>query len=280
MKTNLLSIFTDVVQLVVIAIAIYCFTLPAQAQNQPSPLLTAEHRQKIEQAVWRWSVDTQNLLETIHWLDELTRNTPESSALGELSRLKFMHAQLETNKRQRIHLFEQSIAAADRALTLNPNHAPALFWKAVAMGKIVEDSGIFKALKRMRPMEKLLLRVVELDERYENAGAHRALGRIYHLLPAFPISFGNNQKAYTHLKRARALFPDDLITRAFYADLLFDLGKKTEARLHAQFVLTAPIAEEEVAEFAQYVNIARTVASKTGNSLAQLDTSSITVDDY
>ena len=280
MKTNLLSILTDVAQIVVIAIAISCFTLPVQAQNQLSPILTVEQRQKISQAVWRWSVDTHHLLETIDWLDELTRNTPESSALAELSRLKFMRAQLETNKRQRIHLFEQSIATADRALNLNPNHTPALFWKAVAMGKIVEDSGIFKALKRMRQMEKLLLRVVELDERYENAGAHRALGRIYHLLPAFPISFGNNQKAYTHLKRAHTLFPDDLITRAFYADLLFDLGKKTEAQIHAKFVLTAPIAEEEIEEFAQYINIARTVASKTGNSLAQLDASSIAGDDY
>ena len=138
------------------------------------------------------------------------------------------------------------------------------------MGKMAEDSGILNALRMIRPMEKMLLKVVALDERYENAGAHRALGRMYHKLPGFPISFGSNQKALMHLKRAHALFPEDVITRAFYAEVLYDEGKKEEARKHADFVLATPIADEDALEFAEYVNIALAVIEKTGGSEVKL----------
>ena len=110
------------------------------------------------------------------------------------------------------------------------------------------------------------MKVITLDEKYENAGAHRALGRMYHKLPGFPISFGSNQKALAHLKRAHELFPRDIITRAFYAEVLYDEGRKAEARRHADFVLAAPIDEEDALEFAEYVDIALGVVKKTSSS--------------
>jgi len=229
-------------------------------------LLTEENQQKIELAVWKYAVDTPLLLKTIDWLRELTQDSRESAAFAELSRLQFMEAQLERNKNRRVQLFKNCVVVADRALALNKNDVRGLFWKAAAMGKMAEDSGMVNALRMLRPMENLLLKVVMLDEQYENAGAHRALGRIYHKLPGFPVSFGSNQKALMHLKRAHELFPRDVITRAFYAELLYDEGRKDEARKHADFVLATPIADEDALEFAEYVDIALAVINKTGGS--------------
>jgi len=247
-------------------IAFVCLTSPVYAQNTSATLLTEENQQKIELAVWKYAVDTPLLLKTIDWLRELTKHSPESTAIAELSRLQFMEAQLERNKNRRIQLFKNCVAVADRALALNAQDVRGLFWKAAAMGKMAEDSGIVNALRMIRPMENLLLKVVALDEKYENAGAHRALGRIYHKLPGFPISFGSDQKALMHLKRAHELFPRDVITRAFYAELLYDVGRKEEARKHADFVLATPIADEDALEFAEYVDIALGVINKTGGS--------------
>ncbi len=247
-------------------IAFSCLTSPVYAQNVSATLLTEENQQKIELAVWKYAVDTPLLLKTISWFRELTQHSQESAAFAELSRLYFMHAQLERNKNRRIQLFENCVAVADRALALNKNDVRGLFWKAAAMGKMAEDSGMVNALRLLRPMENLLLKVVALDEKYENAGAHRALGRIYHKLPGSPISFGGNQKALMHLKRAHELFPRDVITRAFYAELLYDEGRKDEARKHADFVLATPIADEDALEFAEYVDIALGVINKTGGS--------------
>lgn len=251
-------------------LATACLTALVFIQSASATLLTPENQQKIELAAWKYAVDIPLLVETIDWLRELTRNSRESAAIAELSRLKFMRAQLELDKNYRVQLFERCIATADRALALNANDVRGLFWKAAAMGKMAEDSGVLNALRMLRPMEKMLLKVATLDENYENAGAHRALGRIYHKLPGFPISFGSNQKALQHLKRAHELFPRDVITRAFYAELLYDEGRKDEARKHADFVLAAPIADEDALEYAEYVNIALAIVEKTGGSEVKL----------
>ncbi|AEJ00099.1 hypothetical protein Nit79A3_0192 [Nitrosomonas sp. Is79A3] len=250
----------------IMVIAVACLTAPVFAQSISPTLLTEENKQKIELAVWRYAIDTPLLVETIDWFRDLTRNSQESTAIAELSRLKFMIAQLEMDKNRRVQLFERCIAIADQALALNANDVRGLFWKAAAMGKMAEDSGIVNAFRMLRPMEKMLLKVVTLDEKYENAGAHRALGRMYHKLPGFPISFGSNQKALVHLKRAHELFPRDIITRAFYAEVLYDEGRKAEARRHADFVLATPIDEEDALEFAEYVDIALGVVKKTSGS--------------
>ena len=270
MKLNIQQLERKFIQFAYWVIAIACLTASAFAQSVSPTLLTAENKQKIELAVWRYAIDTPLLVETIDWFRELTRNSRESAAIAELSRLEFMQAQLELDKDRRVQLFENCIAIADQALVLNANDVRGLFWKAAAMGKMAEDSGVLSALRMLRPMEKMLLQVVVLDERYENAGAHRALGRMYHKLPGFPISFGSNQKALMHLKRAHALFPEDIITRAFYAEVLYDEGRIDEARKHADFVLAAPIADEDALEFAEYVNIALAIIEKTGGSEVKL----------
>lgn len=251
-------------------LVIACLATPTAALGTSSTLLTPENTQKIELAVWKYAIDTPLLLETIDWLHDLTRHSKESAALAELSRLKFMQAQLELDQQRRVRLFENAIEIADQALAQNGDDVRGLFWKAAAMGKVAEDSGIINALRMLRPMESMLLKVVELDENYENAGAHRALGRMYHQLPGFPISFGSNQKALMHLKRAHELFPRDVITRAFYAELLYDIGRKEEARRHAEFILATPIADEDAREFAEYVGIAQVVIKKTGRTEVRL----------
>ncbi|SFD84043.1 TRAP transporter T-component [Nitrosomonas sp. Nm166] len=247
-------------------ITVTYLAIPVFASSASATLLTPENKQRIELAVWKYAVDAPLLLETINWFRDVTQNSRESAAIAQLSRLQFMQAQLETDKDRRLQLFENCVATADRALALNADNVAGLFWKVAAMGKMAEESGILNALKMLRPMEKMLLQVVALDEKYENAGGHRALGRMYHQLPGFPLSFGSNQKALKHLMRAHELFPRDVITRVFYAEVLYDVGKIEEARKHADFVLTAPIADEDALEYAEYVNIALNIVRKTGGS--------------
>lgn len=270
MKSNMLQLERGFILYISLMIVAASFNGSAFAQDTSSTLLTPENKQKIELAVWRYAIDKPLLMETIHWFREVTRNSRESAAIAQLSRLEYMHAQLENDKNRRVQLFENCVAIADQALALNANDVSGLFWKAAAMGKIAEDTGVLNALRMLRPMEQMLLKVVALDEKYENAGGHRALGRMYHKLPGFPISFGSNQKALTHLKWAHELFPEDIITRAFYADILYDEGRKEEARKHANFVLATPIDEEDAREFSAYVNIAMDIVRKTSDSAIKL----------
>ena len=225
--------------------------------------LPEEYQQKIDTAVMRNSVDRPALLSTIAWIKQLALNTRSSKVTAELARLKFANAEVETEKSKRIELYKGCIVTADKALAINANEVGALYWKAVAIGKLSEESGILNALRMTRPMEQLFLRVIALDENFDSAGAHKALGRMYYKLPGFPISFGNKEKALFHLKRAHTLFPNDIITRAFYAEVLLDMGRVQEAREHAIFILAIPVEVENSFRYSRFIEIARNIAKKT-----------------
>jgi len=227
-----------------------------------SEFLPDEYRQKIDLAVHRNAVDRATLLTTIEWIKQLALDTQNPSVIAELARLECAHAEVELQKSKRLEYYKQCIETADKALARNANDVVAIYWKAVAMGKLSEEMGVLNALRMTRSMENLFLRVIALDEHYDEAGGHKALGRIYHKLPGFPISFGSNEKALYHLQRAYALYPNDIITRAFYAEILFDTGNKRMARQHAEFILTAPIEVENQFRFQKFVEIAREIISK------------------
>ena len=226
--------------------------------------LPDEYRQKIDVAVKRNAVDRPALLSTITWIKQLAQSTNSPEAIAELARLEYANAEVETEKNKRIELYKGCISTADKALAINADEIGALYWKAAAIGKLSEESGIINALRMTRPMEQLFLRVIALDEKYDNAGAHKALGRMYYKLPGFPISFGNKEKALFHLYKAHALFPDDIITRAFYAEVLLDLGRVQEARKHAEFILGTPVEVENSFRYSRFIEIARDIARKTG----------------
>ncbi|SEQ86270.1 TRAP transporter T-component [Nitrosomonas sp. Nm51] len=229
-----------------------------------SEYLPDTYQQKIDRAVQRNAIDRPALLATITWIKQLAETTQSPEVIAELARLQCANAEVETKRDKQIELYKDCVATADRALTIRSNEIAALYWKAVAIGKLSEESGVLNALHLMRPMEKLFLRVIELDEQYDQAGAHKALGRIYHKLPRFPISFGSTRKALFHLKSALRLFPNDIIARAFYAELLFDLGKKQEAYRHAKYILDFPIAAENIFRYSRFIDIARHLSEKAG----------------
>ncbi|MCP5242467.1 TRAP transporter TatT component family protein [Nitrosomonas sp.] len=233
----------------------------AQAANEYLP---DTYQQKIDQAVQRNAIDRPALFATITWIKQLAESTQAPKVIAELARLQCANAEVEAERTKRIELYRGCIETTDRALAIHSDEIVAIYWKAVAIGKLSEESGVLNALRLMRPMEKLFLRVIELDEQYDNAGAHKALGRIYHKLPQFPISFGDKNKALFHLKNALKLFPNDIIARAFYAELLFDLGKKQEAYRHAKYILDFPVEEENRFRYRRFIDIARHLSEKAG----------------
>jgi len=225
-------------------------------------ILPDEYRQKIDVAVLRNAIDRPALKATVTWIKHLAQSTGAPSIIAELARLKCANAEVESERNKRMELYQVCMKTADKALSLNTDEVVALYWKAVAMGKLSQDMGILNALRMTRHMEKLFLHVIALDENYDEAGGHKALGHMYNKLPGFPISFGNKEKALSHLKRAHQLFPDDIITRAFYAEALFDMGKKHEAREHAAFILSVPIETENTFRYREYVETARSIIRK------------------
>ncbi len=221
------------------------------------------YRKKIDIAIMRNAVDRPALLATMTWIRQLAESTKDPAVIAELARLECANADVESKKSKRIALYNSCLETADKALAGNADEVVALYWKAVAMGKLSEEMGILNSLRMTRPMEKLFLRVIMLDEHYDNAGGHKALGRMYYRLPSFPVSFGNKEKALFHLKRALELYPHDIIARAFYADALYEMGKKQEAIRLAEAIVATPVETENRFRYSRFIEIARNILSKS-----------------
>ena len=86
---------------------------------------------------------------------------------------------------------------------------------------------------------KELKAALALDPAYDQAGAHRILGRIYYEAPGPPFSVGDRQKSLEHLTQAVRLAPDNSTNHLSLAETLLKLGKPEEARRELEAVLKA-----------------------------------------
>jgi tetratricopeptide (TPR) repeat protein len=125
----------------------------------------------------------------------------------EFARACFDRADFATNDTQRAAIAEQGIAACRRAILLAPDSAAAHFYLGVNLGQLARTK-LFTALGLLYEMEAAWKRTVELDEKFNYAGAHRCLGLLYLDAPGWPISLGSRAKARRHLEKAFQIVPD------------------------------------------------------------------------
>ena len=127
-------------------------------------------------------------------------------------------------------------AQAAKAVSAVPEAKPLYLWAAVHWGLWGDVFGRMAAARqgvgdKVRRYSETL---VALDERYEDAGGHRVLGRLHTLAPKVPFVTGwvDHDKAVTELRKAVAFGPDNFDNHAFLAEALFEFqpAKAAEAR--------------------------------------------------
>jgi TRAP transporter T-component len=167
-----------------------------------------------------------------------------------------------TDKAARERYFAQGMEISKARLTARPDDPEGLYWLAVNMGAEALERGKMAALPVVPRMESLLLRLDQVDPRYEDAGAARVLGRLYHQAPAL-ISIGSNRKASQFLAKAVGLAPNHPGNLAFAADFLVSHGDKATARSYATRCLATlskrPLGPEE----REWTVLARAVVEAT-----------------
>jgi tetratricopeptide (TPR) repeat protein len=123
-----------------------------------------------------------------------------------------------------------------------PDAAKLFFWCAVDWGLWGENHGKLAAARAgvASKVRDFCLAAIALDERYEQAGGHRILGRLHSEAPAIPFITGwvDRETAFAELRRANAIAPDDPINRIFLAEALLDHGDARQ-REEAWTILTA-----------------------------------------
>jgi tetratricopeptide (TPR) repeat protein len=126
-----------------------------------------------------------------------------------------------------------------------PEAGRTYFWAAVHWGLWGDAFGRLAAARQgvAGTIRDLAETARALDERYENGGAHRVLGRLHALAPKIPFFTGwiDRDRAVAELRRALALGPDDPLNRLYLAEAL--LEHRPESRAEALEHLRALLAQ-------------------------------------
>lgn len=158
------------------------------------------------------------------------------AAAAESARAAYEAGKQASTKDARERLFAEGMSLAQARLAATPDDPEGLYWLAVNMGAHALERGKMSALPVVPRMEALLLRLDQVSPGYEQAGAARVLGRLYHQAPAI-ISVGSSKQARRFLTRALELAPDHAGNLAFAADFWLDDGDKQTARVYAERAL-------------------------------------------
>jgi len=118
-----------------------------------------------------------------------------------------------------------------------PQRVEGYYWLALNLCGLASVSGAKDALNLLPRIIDLLETSLGLDEAYDQAGAHRVLGRIYYQAPAWPLSVGDQGKSLLHLSSAVKLAPQNSTNQLFLAEVLYSTGKAKEANRALEKVL-------------------------------------------
>ncbi|MFT4579013.1 MAG: tetratricopeptide (TPR) repeat protein [Nitrospinales bacterium] len=142
--------------------------------------------------------------------------------------------------------YDLCILHSSRAIELQPDSAISYFYRGLCRGKQGEMKGIWASLEIIEPFEEDMKKAVELDPKVNNAGPHRALGKLYLELPFF--LGGDSDKSIFHLKEAVRLAPDHAENHLGLAQVLIKKNNSTQAResLHKLMQLTDNTQDEKL----------------------------------
>ncbi len=130
------------------------------------------------------------------------------------------------------------------ALRSRPEGLPIYFWSAVNWGLWGEAFGKFAAARQgvAGKIRDDCAVVLQLDERYEQAGGHRVLGRLHARAPSIPFFTGwiDRDTAIAELRKARELGPDEPLNTLYLAEALLEY--RPAARPEAQRLLRELLA--------------------------------------
>ncbi|HTG35878.1 MAG TPA: hypothetical protein VLB76_23375 [Thermoanaerobaculia bacterium] len=215
---------------------------------------------------------TWKLLRALHFKGDFTTNSNDAKQKAFARGKEVAEAGIDRLAKRtagsRQKLDAMSPAQAAKAVAGVPEAKPLFLWAAVHWGLWGDVFGRLAAARqgvgdRVKIYSETL---IALDERYEDAGGHRILGRLHTLAPKVPFVTGwvDRGKAVSELRRAVALGPDNLDNHVFLAEALFEYqpAKAAEAREILRRVLARQPVPELAVEQAKSLADARALLAK------------------
>jgi tetratricopeptide (TPR) repeat protein len=175
------------------------------------------------------------------WEGRLKANASDFDSAWKLSRATYWLGKQDAESTRRQWL-ERGVAAGRAAAALQPKRPEGHFWLAANMGALAESFGLRQGLRYRGAIRDALETVLRIDPAYLDGSADRALGRWYFKVPG--LFGGSNSKSETHLRRSLTYDGNNVLSRFFLAETLFELGRPEEAMAELQRAIDAPLSAE------------------------------------
>lgn len=137
--------------------------------------------------------------------------------LWRLARACFYVSEHLRNKRDKLEIGRRGGLYAREAIRLDPRRVEGHYYLALNAARMTEVLARLKYLKYFLAKAELAAR---LNERFDDAGPLRFLGKIYITAPAWPVSVGAPERGVEVLERAVDLCPTPL-NRLFLGEAYF-----------------------------------------------------------
>lgn len=130
---------------------------------------------------------------------------------------------------RRLQMAKLTVRFGKEMIDLRPDLAPGYHWVGAGMGMVGLTRGVLNSLQLVPQIKLNLEKSAQIDPAYIDGNALATLGRVYTVLPGFPLSIGDKEKALQLLIKARKAGPGFTLTQLFLGDLLWALGRNDEA---------------------------------------------------
>ena len=166
-----------------------------------------------------------------------------------LSRVSYWIGDHTAAKEAKKAIFLEGVEFAKKAIALGPDKVEGHFWLGVCYGVYGEAKGILKSLALVKPIKAEMRRVLEIDPAYDNGGADRVLGRVYHEVPG--IAGGSEKKSLEHLLKAVEYGPRVGLNLLYLSDTYVSLGEIEKGRQALETILTMEPMPDLIPETAE-----------------------------
>lgn len=163
-----------------------------------------------------------------------------------------------TDKELKKKIYDHGKELGEEQLKVFPDSPGMNLFTAIVWGVWGEEYGILAAARKgvAGKIKDLCEKTIELDPKFDEAGGYRVLGRVYFKAPKiWPIlRWPSKEKAVEILKKSLDIAPDNLTSKQFYAEALYEQDQKEKAISIMNEILAAKEICEGVAEDAVIKN--------------------------
>lgn len=128
----------------------------------------------------------------------------------------------------------------------HPNQAEPMLWQAIIIASSADHQPPIQALAQITQARDILLRTLKMTPDGIGGAVQVTLGSLYYLTPAWPLAFGDTEKAEEFLTSALKINPDSIEANYFYGDFLLNQNQPELAVNYFKKAISLPARKNQL----------------------------------